>query len=112
MPRSSSAVSRATASPRAAGRTPAEASSSSSACTAASSIWHSAATCCTGPVVELLRDPPALGPLREQALGAEVSSLDGSVDHRLAERDGDRLGAGLRLELREDVAHVTLHGLL
>ena len=34
-----------------------------------------------------------------------------SIDHRLTERDGDRLGAGLRLELREDVAHVALHRL-
>ena len=65
-----------------------------------------------GPVVELLGDPPPLGPLGEQALGEERSLGRRSIDHRLAERDGDRLGAGIGLELREDVAHVALHGLL
>ena len=62
------------------------------------------------PVVELLRDAASLGPLGEQPLGDE--SARRSIDHRLAERDGDRLGAGLGLELREDVADVALHRLL
>ena len=34
-----------------------------------------------------------------------------SIDHRLAQRDDDRLGARVRLELREDVPHMALHSL-
>src|SRR5439155_5987617 len=35
-----------------------------------------------------------------------------SVDDRLAKRDRDGVRPGVRLELREDVPHVALHGLL
>src|SRR5215210_2032826 len=34
------------------------------------------------------------------------------VDDRIAERDGDGMGAGVRLQLGEDVPHVALHRLL
>jgi hypothetical protein len=63
-----------------------------------------------GPVVELLRDA-VVAPHAPQGAARRRGGRC-SIDHRLAERDGDRLGAGLRLELREDVAHVALHGLL
>ena len=43
------------------------------------------------------------------ARGADSRAL---VDDRVAQRDGDRLRPRVGLELREDVAHVALHGLL
>ena len=66
------------------------------------------------PVVEQLGDPAALLLLGQHALREERSLrlVHRSVDHGLAERDRDRLRARVGFELREDVPHVALHGLL
>ena len=87
----------------------------SNASIAASSICPMRREMLHGPVVNQLREPAPLVALGPEALAEAIASAARrvrSIDHRVAQRDRDRLRPGLRLELREDVAHVALHRLL
>ena len=65
------------------------------------------------PVVDQLGEPPALVALGAEPLGERPAvGVVASIDHRVTQRDRDRLRARVGLELREDVAHVALDRLL
>src|SRR5947209_7059791 len=77
---------------------------------AASSSSATPASDCTGPSwrKRAMRRRSSCSAART----CSVSSATPLIDDRFAQRDRDGLRPRVRLELREDVAHVALHGLL